>query len=167
MILDKFSNFFSRDNRFKSLTSFLFFFLLLSAATTASASDQSNLRIEKSELSELNDSVIRSIGAFKIEGEKVAHIDLVHTESLSMGNKLALDFGGGYVVSGSISFFIGVGVSLEYSFDIDDFNDKYYAEAGATFDLSRELSITARQLHYFHQPLEYEEVIMMGILFRH
>lgn len=167
MILDKFASIFSRDNLFKSLTSLLFFFLLLSAVTTASALDQSNLRIEKNEPSELNDLVIRSIGAFKFEGDKQAHIDLVHTESLSLGNRLALDFGGGYIVSGSISFFMGVGLLLEYSFDIDDFNDKYYAEVGATFDLSRELSITARQQHFFNQPDDYEEVIMMGILFRH
>ena len=167
MILDKFASIFSRDNRYTSLTSFLLFFFLLSAVTTASASNQSNLRIEKSKPSELNDLVIRSIGAFSFDREKQAHIDLVHTESLSDGNRLALDFGGGYVISGSISFFVGVGVSLEYSFDIDDFNDKYYAEAGATYDVTSEISITARQLHYFNQPLDFEEVVMIGILFRH
>ena len=169
MILDTLACIFSRDNRFKSLSSLLFFFLLLSAVTTASASDQSNLRFEKNEPSEyeLNDSVIRSIGAFQFEGDKQAHIDLVHTESLLLGNSLALDFGGGYIIRGSVSFFLGVGVALEYNFDIGELTDKYYAEAGATFDLSREISITARQVHFFNQPLEYEEVIMMGILFRH
>ncbi|MES0327769.1 MAG: hypothetical protein ABUK13_06230 [Gammaproteobacteria bacterium] len=167
MILDKFASIFSRDNRYKSLISFLFFFFLLSAVTTASALNQSNLRIEKSKPSELNDLVIRSIGGFSFDRDKQAHIDLVHTESLLQGNRLALDVGGGYVISGPISFFVGVGVSLEYSFDTSDFNDKYYAEAGATYDVTSEISVTARQLHYFHQPLNFEEVIMIGILFRH
>jgi len=176
MILDKFVTIFSRSIQFIYSSTLLFFFLLLSVATTASAVNQSNLRIEKSEPSELNDQTIRSLGSFKLEGDRVAHIDLVHTESLLSGKKLALDFGGGYVATGSISFFLGIGVSLEYSFDFhdssgkyyaSDFNDKYYAEVGAVYDLSRELSITARQQHFFHQPDDYEKVILMGILFRH
>lgn len=176
MILDKFAAISLRDIHFKPSSSLLFVFLLFSAITSASAASQSNLRIEKSKISELNDQTIRSLGSLKLEGENMAHIDLVHTESLSQGKKLALDFGGGYVAHGSISFFLGVGVSLEYSFDFtdsggtyhaSDFSDKYYAEVGAVYDLSKELSVTARQQHFFHQPDDYEKVIMIGILFRH
>lgn len=167
MILDNFLSMIFHHTKYRHLISALLFFALTSATTTTSATEQSNLRIEKNEPSEFNDLIIRSIGAFKFEQEKQAHIELVHTESPSLGNRLALDFGGGYVFAGSVSLFLGVGVSLEYSYDIEEFNDKYYAEAGAIFDLSRELSVTARQQHFFHQPDDYEEVIMLGILFRH
>lgn len=153
-----------RNCTFKSVT----LFLLLSILPATSMAGQSNLRIERNQPSELNDLTITSIGALEFDGDRQAHIDLTYLESDIKGkNSVALDFGGGYVFSGSVALFLGVGISLDYNLDNKKFNDKYYAEAGLIIDLSRELSITARQQHFFHQPDDYEKVIMFGLLFRH
>ena len=167
MILDQLPTVFSRGMRFKSVISLLFFFLLLSAATTSTAAKKSFLRLEQNQRSELNDFKITSIGGLVIEDNMEAHIDLLHLESDMIGNSMALDFGGGYVFGGDISLFLGVGISLDYNFDSDVFKDKYYSEAGVVLDITNRFSITARKQHFFHQADDYEEIIMMGLLFRH
>ena len=169
MISSQFPAVFSRHNRFRSVPLWLLCCLLFAVVTSASAANnnKSYLRLEQNKDSELNDYKITSIGALMFQEDAEAHLDLLHLESDTLGNSLALDFGGGYVLSGDISLFLGVGISLDYNFDTNDFNDKYYAEAGAVIDISRTISITARKQHFFHQPDDYEEVIMLGILFRH
>ncbi|MCW8830388.1 MAG: hypothetical protein OQK32_02590 [Gammaproteobacteria bacterium] len=142
------------------------FFVLL-ITTTAALADQSNLRLEQNRSSDLNDRKITSIGALQFKKDMEAHIDLVHRESDIVGDSLALDFGGGYVFRGTISLFLGAGISLDYNLDVDEFNDQYYAEAGLVLDLTKKLGITVRQQHFFHQPDDYEKVIMLGVLFRH
>ncbi len=160
------SGFFDRNHHLKPATVFLFFTLLLSGATAGYAADKSYLRLEKNKPSDLNDLKITSIGGLVYENEMQAHIDLTHLESDVVGDSMALDFGGGYVFGRGISLFLGVGISLDYNLDTDDFNDKYYAEAGLALDLTSKLSITVRQQHFFNQPDDYEEVVMLGLLFR-
>ena len=167
MILNKFTGNFFCAQRFKSVSVIFLFFLSFSLATIVSASNSSNLRIEKNEPSDVNDLSIKSIGALEFKNDMAAHIDLSYLESDVIGNSVALDFGAGYVFGGATALFIGLGMSLDFNLDHDDFSDKYYYEAGVVLDVSRELSITARKQIFFNQAEEYEEIIMMGLLFRH
>ncbi|MFC1589441.1 hypothetical protein ACFL3P_04120 [Pseudomonadota bacterium] len=162
MISNKPASIFSRVMRFKAAS----FFLLLSAATIALA-DQSNLRLEQNKESDLNDLKITSIGALAFKKDMASHIDLVHRESDLNGNSLALDLGGGYVFPGSISLYLGVGISLDYNSTSEEFSDLYYGEVGLVLDITKKLGITIRQQHFFHRADDYEEVIMLGVLFRH
>lgn len=167
MILDKFSAVFCRESRFKSVISLLSFCLLLSVASITSAADKNYLRLEKNKESDLNDLDIKSIGALIFDRNLVGHLDLISRQSDVIGDSWALDFGGGYVFSGTASLYLGVGISLDYNLDTDDFNDQYYSEAGVVVDVSRSLSITGRMQHFYNQPDDYEEVVMLGLLFRH
>ncbi|MDH5612806.1 MAG: hypothetical protein OEY66_10170 [Gammaproteobacteria bacterium] len=167
MILKLFTTVFPYVVHHRPVTTLMFILFLFTAAANTLAADKSYLRLEQSKDSDLNDYKTTSIGALIFESNSQSHIDLLHLESDSMGNSLALDFGTGYVFPGDISIFLGVGLSLDYNFDTDDFNDKYYSEAGAVIDVARNISITARIQHFYHQPDELEEVVMLGLLFRH
>ena len=167
MILDKFPAIFSRESRFKSMVSLFSFCLLLSVASIVSAADKNYLRLEKNKESDLNDLDIKSIGALIFNNNLEGHLDLISRKSDMIGDSWALDFGGGYVFSGNVSLYLGVGLSLDYNLDTDDLNDQYYSEAGVVVDVSRSLSITGRIQHFHNQPDDYEELVMLGLLFRH
>lgn len=166
MISNRFSAVSFCTNKFKPLILQVLACFIITGSSSALAYDSSNLRIEKNEPSETNDLTINSLGALEFSSDMQAHIDLIYLQSNTIGNSVALDFGGGYVYGDAFSMFLGVGISLEYNMDFEDFNDKYYAEAGAVLDLTNRISITVRQQLYFNQPVDYEEVIMLGLLFR-
>ena len=166
MIFTRFTTISHRNIQFKSAIPLLLLFSLLSAVTTTSAETQSNLRIEINEPSEFNDLDIKSFGALIFENGKQAHMDLLYSESLLIGDSMALDLGGGYVFGSNVAVFIGLGASIEYNFDTEEFYDKYYSEVGVVVNLTNQLGLTARQLHFFNQADDYEEVIMIGLLFR-
>lgn len=166
MKFEPLSGFFARKHHCKSVAVFLFCSSVLFGATAGYAADKSYLRLEKNKSSDLNDLKITTIGGLVYENEKQAHLGLTHLESDVVGDSLALDFGGGYVFGRDISLFLGVGVSLDYNYDNDDFNDRYFAEAGVVLDLSNKFSISVRQQHFFNRSDDYEEVVMFGLLFR-
>jgi len=167
MMFTRFTTTSQRNIPFKSAIPLLLLFSLLSAVTSTSAQTQSNLRIEVNEPSEFNDLDIKSFGALIFENGRMAHMDLIYSESLLIGDSLSLDLGGGYVFGNNVAVFIGLGASLEYNLDAEEFYDKYYSEVGVVVNFTNELGLTARQLHYFNQADDYEEVIMIGLLFRH
>lgn len=152
--------------RLKFSACLLFFFLLLSVSTASMADKKSYLRLEKNEPSELNDVSVKSIGALVFEKDMEAHIDLSQIKSNTLGKSVALDFGAGYVFNWDVSVYLGIGLSLEYNQDYNDFDDKYYSEAGVVIDLSKKLSVTSRVQHFYNYPDDFEEVIMLGVMFR-
>lgn len=158
--------FFYFSNRFKIVILLLFIFSLLSVTTVSYADKKSYLRLEKNEPSELNDLTIRTLGALVFENDMEAHIDLTEIQSNVVGKSVALDFGAGYLFNLELAVFVGAGISLDYNLVTKDFNDKYYTEVGAVYDLTNRLSITSRVQHFYNQPDIYDKVIMIGVLFR-
>ena len=95
-----------------------------------------------------------------------AHIDLTYLESVSKGNALTLDIGGGYVFNWDVSLYLGVGFAIGYNRDTKDTITAYYPEAGVVIDLTESLGLTISQKRYFNLYGQDEDVTMLGLVFR-
>jgi len=146
--------------------SILLFFFLLSGVNAGSGPDKNYLRLEQTKLSEKNDLKISSIGALSFIKNTQGHIDLSYLESDIHGNELALDLGGGYAYNGSVSLFLGLGISLGYNRDKHDIIGAYYPEAGIVLDITKTFGITVSAKRFYKRHDENEDIIMMGMVFR-
>ena len=143
----------------------LFFFLLSDVNATAKL-DKNYLRIQQTQSSEKNDLRITSLGALAFTSNRGGHLDITYLESDKHGDVLGLDFGGGYVFNWDVSLFLGLGVSLGYNRDKDDYITAYYPEASIIFDVTREFGISTSIKRYHHLYGENDDVVMLGLVFR-
>ena len=148
------------------VVSMLLFFFLFSGVNVRAEPDKNYLRIEQNKLSEKNDLKISSIGALAFVENMQGHIDLSYLESDIHGNEWAMDIGGGYVFNWDVSLFLGLGVSLGYNRDKDDFIGAYYPEAGIVLDVTRTFGITVSAKRFYNRYEENEDIVMMGFVFR-
>ena len=148
------------------VVSILLSFFLLSGASVRAEPDKNYLRIEQNKSSEDNDLKISSIGALAFKKNTQGHIDLSYLESDIYGNESALDLGGGYVFNWNVSLFLGLGISLAYNHDKNDFVGAYYPEAGIVWDLTKKFGITISTKRFYNRFEKNEDIIMMGLVFR-
>jgi hypothetical protein len=146
--------------------SILIFFSLFSSVNAGAEPNKTYLRLEQSKLSDKNDLKISSIGALAFKGNTEGHIDLSYLESDIHGNEWALDLGGGYVLGGDVSLFLGLGITLGYNEVKDDFIGAYYPEVGIVLDVSKTFGITIRAKRFYNRYEKNEEVVMVGLVFR-
>jgi len=142
------------------------FFSLISAANARPEAEKNYLRLEQNKSSEKNDLKISSIGGLAFVKNRYGHVDLSYLGSEIQGNELALDFGSGYVFSWDVSLFLGVGISLGYNRDKEDFVGAYYPEAGLVWDITEEFGITVSAKRFYNRYEENEDVVMIGLVFR-
>ena len=123
-------------------------------------------RIEQNKPSETNDLKITSIGALVFKKNKMGHVDLTQLESDMNGKDIALEVGGGYVFNWKASLYLGLGISLGYNTDNDDYIAAYFPEAGIVVDVTERfgISVSAKRYHHLHE--EEDTVVMMGLVFR-
>ena len=142
------------------------FFFMISGANARPEAEKNYLRLEQNKSSEKNDLKISSIGGLAFIKNRYGHFDLSYLESDIQGNELALDFGSGYVFNWDVSLFLGVGISLGYNRDEEDFIGAYYPEAGIVWDITEEFGITVSAKRFYNRYEENEDVVMMGLVFR-
>ena len=155
-----------KDLRAQFTIIILLFFSLLSGVNAGPEPGKNYLRLEQSKLSEKNDLKISSIGALAFKENTEGHIDLSYLESEIHGNEWSLDLGGGYVLNGKLSLFLGLGISLGYNRVKDDIIAAYYPEAGIVLDVSKTFGITVSAKRFYKRFEENEDVVMMGLVFR-
>ena len=142
------------------------FILLLSDVNAMAEPDKKYLRIQQSQSSEKNDLKISSIGALVFTEDGAGHLDLTYLESDKHGDVLGLDFGGGYVFNWDLSLYLGLGVSLGYNRDKEDFNASYYPEASIILDITSTFGISGSVKRHQHLYGENDAVVMLGLVFR-
>lgn len=150
----------------KFITTLFLIFFLFSDAYADTESDKNYLRIEQNKSSVKNDYKISSIGALAFKKDILGHVDLTYFESEINGSELALELGGGYVFNGKISLFLGVGVSIGYNQDKDDFVADYFPEAGVVLDVTPTFGFTANVKRYYKRYEKDEDIVMFGLVFR-
>lgn len=148
------------------VVTFVLLFFLLSGANARPEQDKNYLRLEQNKSSDKNDLKISSIGALAFIKNTQGHIDLSYLESDIHGNELALDLAGGFVFNWDVSLFLGLGISLGYNTDKEDFIGAYYPEAGIVWDMTESFGITVSAKRFYHRYEENEDIVMMGLVFR-
>lgn len=140
--------------------------LLLPSLVLAADAEEKFFRIERSKQTDMG-LRITSIGGFGLQGRKVGHLDLSYIESVSDGDGLALDLGGGVSFHAGVTFFLGVGFLLGYNWDNSDFIGAYYPEAGVFAQITKTFGVVVTGKRYFnlYNNTEDENVVMFGLLF--
>lgn len=146
--------------------SILFFSSVLLAVNAEAEPNKNYLRLEQSNPSDKNDITISSIGALVFIENTEGHIDLSYMDSDLHGEEWAVELGGGYVFTWDLSLYIGVGVSLGYNKTNEDFVGAYYPEVGVVLDVTKTFGITVRGKRFYNRFDDYEDVIMLGLVFR-
>lgn len=156
----------TNSSRVQFAVSMLLFFPLLSGVHARGEPDKGYLRIEQNQSSETNDLKITSIGALIFKKNMMGHVDLTQLKSDMNGKDLALEFGGGYVFNWKVSLFLGLGISLGYNSDKDDYIAAYFPQAGIVVDITQTfgISVSAKRYHHLHE--EEDTFVMMGLVFR-
>ena len=156
----------NKQTYIRPTTTVLMFFFLFSVANAGSVIDKNYLRIEKNNSSETNDLEVTSIGQLGFKKDMIGHVDLSRLQSDKNGDGLALEIGGAYVFNWYASPFIGLGISLGYNSDNDDYIAAYYPEAGIVIDITNKFGFIVSTKRYHHLYDNNEAIIMMGLLFR-
>jgi len=144
----------------------MLFVVLFSGLPVQAESQRPYLRIEQNKPSLDNDLKITTIGALIFDKNIEGHVDLSYLESESNGKGLTLDFGGGYVLNWDVSLFLGVGVSLGYNWDNEDYIATYYPEVGIVVDFTETIGLTISKKRIFNLYGQDEDIIMLGVVFR-
>lgn len=150
----------------QSAATLVLFLALFSDVYAMAEPDKKYLRIQQSQSSETNDLEISSIGALVFTEDGAGHLDLTYIQSDIHGDLVGLDFGGGYVFNWDLSLYLGLGVSLGYNGDKEDFNASYYPEASIILDITSTFGISAAVKRYQHLYGEKDTIVMLGLVFR-
>lgn len=154
------------DSRVQFVVSMLLFLFLLSDVNARPEPDKAFLRIEQSKSSETNELKITSIGALVFKKDTMGHGDITQLKSDADGKSLALELGGGYVFNWRASLYLGLGISLGYNSDKDDYIAAYFPQAGIVVDVTKTFGIMVSAKRYHHLYEEEDTVVMMGLVFR-
>jgi len=146
--------------------SILLFSSMLLAVNAEAQPDKNYLRLEQSKSSDKNDIKISSIGALVFIENTEGHIDLSYLESDLHGEEWTVDLGAGYVFTWDLSLYLGLGVSLGYNKTNNDYIGAYYPEVGVVLDVSKKLGITVSGKRFYNRFDDYEDIIMLGLVFR-
>lgn len=63
-------------------------------------------------------------------------------------------------------YFLGLGISLGYNWDNEDFIATYYPEAGIVVDITKNFGLTVSKKRIFNLYGQDEDIIMLGLVFR-
>lgn len=144
------------------------FAVVVSVHTVQADFETKYYRIENSTLYEEQDLEITSIGLLGFNDNKEGHVDLTYIESDKKGNALAFDAGGGYVFNGDgyVSLYLGLGISLGYNDDDEDFITTLYPETGIVVNITQSFGLTISRKRYFDLYESTQDIIMLGLVFR-
>lgn len=155
---------------------FMSFILLLSLQQVQAArpglsqisTEKNYLRIENSELYEKTDIKVTSLGLIGFDKNMEGSLDLNFFESAQHGNAITLNGGAGFGFKWHVSAYAGLGISLGYNLDTEDFITAYYPDVGIIVDITKSFGISLSGRRYFklYDGLDSEDVIMLGFVFR-
>lgn len=154
-----------------SLIPFVLLFSMQSAQAekaTPLSTEKNYLRIENSSLYEKTDLEVTSLGLIGFDKNLAGSIDLSFLESSTNGNAIMLNAGAGFGYSWYVSFYAGLGISLGYNLDEEDFITAYYPDVGILVDITKSFGISLSGRRYFnvYDGSDSEDVVMLGFVFR-
>lgn len=141
--------------------------LLFPCFVQAENTDDNFLRLERSQQNDAIGLQVTSLGVFGLNAGKIGHVELSYIESDIDGDGLALEFGGGASYHAGATFFLGIGFTLGYNSDRNDFMNAYYPEVGVLVQITKKLGLIATGKRYYslYDSVDGENIVMLGLLF--
>ena len=109
-----------------------------------------------------------SLGLIGFDNNMSGSLDLSFLESPVHGNALVVNGGAGYGFKWYVSFYAGLGITLGYNLDEEEFIAGYYPDVGIVVDITKSFGISMSGRRYFnvYDGSDSEDVIMLGFVFR-